>query len=158
MKLYILIFSILIFSNTFAQKKNRQIEKKIVVYSLAALSGVFDGMNQALQFRYKQVDAKLNLNDQWWNPKFSWQNKWKNGDRNQGEAFLGSSSVFVGVTDAYHSTRTGSFLSHSAAVAISISMGKCAEKKKWYLYVIDAAAYHAVNRATFSLVYNSFRN
>ena len=29
-------------------------------------------------------------------------NKWKNGDPKQGERFLGSSTIFVGLTDAWH--------------------------------------------------------
>lgn len=38
----------------------------------------------------------------WINPYYSWRNKWKNGDRDQGEKFLGSSTIFVFVTDAWH--------------------------------------------------------
>ena len=38
----------------------------------------------------------------WFNPETSWKNKWKNGDRNQGEAFPGSSTVFVSFTDGWH--------------------------------------------------------
>jgi hypothetical protein len=37
-----------------------------------------------------------------WNPVVSWRNKWKNGDPRQGERFLGSSTVFVFLTDAWH--------------------------------------------------------
>ena len=38
----------------------------------------------------------------WLNPLLSWKNKWKNGDRSQGERFLGSSTVFVMFTDFWH--------------------------------------------------------
>ena len=41
-------------------------------------------------------------NNSWWSMKESWRNKWKNGDPKQGEAFLGSSTVFVLLTDAWH--------------------------------------------------------
>lgn len=38
----------------------------------------------------------------WLDPLQSWKNKWKNGDPKQGEAFPGSSTVFVFVTDGWH--------------------------------------------------------
>lgn len=37
-----------------------------------------------------------------WLKNFSWQNKWKNGDKAQGEKFWGSSRWFVALTDAWH--------------------------------------------------------
>ncbi len=42
-----------------------------------------------------------------WNPDFwdkarGWRRKWKDGDPNKGEAFLGSSTIFVFVTDGWH--------------------------------------------------------
>jgi hypothetical protein len=38
----------------------------------------------------------------WWYMNRSWAMKWKNGDKEQGEKFLGSSTVFVFTTDAWH--------------------------------------------------------
>jgi hypothetical protein len=38
----------------------------------------------------------------WLNPYYSWRNKWKNGNKEEGEAFLGSSTLFVFTTDAWH--------------------------------------------------------
>lgn len=38
----------------------------------------------------------------WLNPYYSWRNKWKNGNKEEGEAFLGSSTLFVFSTDAWH--------------------------------------------------------
>ena len=37
-----------------------------------------------------------------WLKNFSWQSKWKNGDKAQGEKFWGSSRWFVALTDAWH--------------------------------------------------------
>jgi predicted PurR-regulated permease PerM len=42
------------------------------------------------------------LNASFWNKSISWKNKWKNGDESQGEKFLGSSTIFVFITDAWH--------------------------------------------------------
>jgi len=35
-------------------------------------------------------------------PSISWKNKWKNGDVNQGERFIRSSTIFVMFTDLWH--------------------------------------------------------
>jgi len=42
------------------------------------------------------------FNPQFWNPSVSWANKWKNGIHGDGEKFLGSSTVFVFLTDSWH--------------------------------------------------------
>lgn len=42
------------------------------------------------------------LNPYFWENSKSWRNKWLNGDKNQGEVFLGSSTIFVFLTDAWH--------------------------------------------------------
>lgn len=38
----------------------------------------------------------------WFDPNISWQSKWKNGCPSQGEAFFGSSTFMVWVTDGWH--------------------------------------------------------
>ena len=55
-----------------------------------------------LQFHYDVSIFKKLINQRYWYPVFSWMNKWKNGDPKQGERFLGSSTIFVGLTDAWH--------------------------------------------------------
>lgn len=52
-----------------------------------------------IQFHFNEsVFNKL----KWFNPAESWKNKWKDGDKSKGEAFLGSSTIFVMFTDAWH--------------------------------------------------------
>ncbi len=50
----------------------------------------------------------------------SWRNKYKNGDKNQGEKFLGSTTIFVMFTDVWH--LAGFFYSVGLIVA-SIMIG-----------------------------------
>lgn len=40
-----------------------------------------------------------------WDVKDSWDNKWMNGDVDQGERFPGSSTIFVMFTDMWHLTK-----------------------------------------------------
>jgi len=41
-------------------------------------------------------------NQNFWNPSLSWVNKWKDGDRANGERFFGSSTFLVWTTDSWH--------------------------------------------------------
>ena len=43
-----------------------------------------------------------NLNPLFWDFNRSWVNKWKNGDKAQGEKYFGSSTIFVHFTDGWH--------------------------------------------------------
>ncbi len=47
-------------------------------------------------------ESKIKGNPLFWHKNKSWQNKWKNGDKSQGEKFFGSSRWFVAQTDAWH--------------------------------------------------------
>jgi len=38
----------------------------------------------------------------WFNPKISWKNKYKNNDPKQGAKFFGSTTFLVWTTDAWH--------------------------------------------------------
>jgi hypothetical protein len=40
--------------------------------------------------------------DTFWDETIAWKNKWKNGEKSQGEKFLGSSTVFSFVTSGWH--------------------------------------------------------
>jgi hypothetical protein len=71
-------------------------------FILIFLSGLFESVMDTLQFHYDVSIFKKLINQRYWYPGFSWMNKWKNGDPKQGERFLGSSTIFVGLTDAWH--------------------------------------------------------
>ncbi len=76
----------------------------LCVAVLLALAAAVNGAMDRMQFRYgESVFAKAPASWQGWlNPQVSWHNKWKNGDRTQGEAFPLSSTALVGLTDGWH--------------------------------------------------------
>lgn len=43
-----------------------------------------------------------NLSDKWWDPAFSWRNKYKYNNPSLGEKFLFSTNILVFLTDAWH--------------------------------------------------------
>lgn len=47
------------------------------------------------------MHGKLSWGD-YWNEFTAWKYKWKNGDKKQGERFIGSSTIFVAVTSGFH--------------------------------------------------------
>jgi len=47
-------------------------------------------------------EGKLKFKADFWHKNIAWKNKWKNGDKSQGEKFFGSSRWFVSLTDAWH--------------------------------------------------------
>lgn len=61
-------------------------------------------VNGAMDMNFNMYDRSIfsKFKGTFWNPSESWKNKWKNGDRNQGERFCGSSTIFVSFTDSWH--------------------------------------------------------
>lgn len=85
---------------------------------LIILAAILNAAMDILNARYKQSifyteNPKLN---QFTDSAISWKNKWKNGDRTQGELFFGSSTFLVWTTDAWHLFKTLMLLCFSIAI------------------------------------------
>jgi hypothetical protein len=87
---------------------------------LMFFAGVCNAIMDMLDFHYDISIFKNWTNQQWLNPAISWKNKWKNGDPDQGEKFLGSSTVFVFLTDFWHFTKFLMLSLISAAIVFYI--------------------------------------
>lgn len=89
-----------------AVKENPKVGKRIANYSFMFVGGASEGFSEELQHHYSKVKEKFpNMNDNFFNPQISWSNKYKNGDPTQGEAYFGSTTIFVAGTDGYHAFR-----------------------------------------------------
>ena len=69
---------------------------------LMIIAGIFNAIMDVLKTRYNTSIFASWPNQNWLKPSLSWVNKWKNGDRSQGERFLGSSTFLVWITDFWH--------------------------------------------------------
>ena len=69
---------------------------------LVSISGLAECIMDKLQFHFFETPFSDFKNQLFWNPQLSWMNKWKDGDPKLGEKFPGSSTLFVGLTDAWH--------------------------------------------------------
>jgi hypothetical protein len=67
-----------------------------------ALAGLFEAVMDTLQFHYSYSIFYSKRNRLFWDPSISWRNKYKDGDSTEGPKFPGSTTIFVGLTDAWH--------------------------------------------------------
>jgi len=73
----------------------------IIILLLLIISGASKAICDVSASNY--WNSKLSsLNAAYWCKSLSWMRKWKNGDSKQGEAFFGSSTFLVFLTDAWH--------------------------------------------------------
>lgn len=72
----------------------------VIITILFTISAIAKAVQDKLQFHFeKSVFKSLGS---FWNPKESWKNKYRNNDPKQREKFLGSTTIFVSFTDAWH--------------------------------------------------------
>lgn len=81
--------------------------------------GMCDGFVELIKHHYSKFKAIFpNINDNYWNPAISWENKW-NSDLKTEKFFL-SSTALVFLTDAYHLVRMISKINLSIAFGLLI--------------------------------------
>jgi len=64
-------------------------------------AGLFKAVSDVLADKFSSSVFR-NRNPFFWDKKQSWQNKYKNRDKDQGPRFPGSTTIFVFLTDAWH--------------------------------------------------------
>ena len=68
-----------------------------------SLAGMCNAIMDTLVFHWDTSIFKGSKYEWWANPEISYRNKWKNNSNSEdGEKFLGSSTIFVWVTDLWH--------------------------------------------------------
>lgn len=91
----------------------------IIVLICWALAAVCNAVMDVIAFKFKR-SIFGNLNENYWNPSKSWRNKYKDKMAYKGPAFIGSTTVFSFLTDAWHLFQflSNSFLALSVSFAI----------------------------------------
>lgn len=114
------------------------------------VAGMADGTNEEISHHYKDFKKVFpNANDQYWDPKISWRNKYKNGDVTQGPRYFGSTTFLVWTTDGYHMTR---FVKNTMIVT-SIGLG-VRQKRKFKDFLVTAIAHTVAYHTGFLLTYD----
>lgn len=73
----------------------------LLVVFLIFLSAISEAIMDKLSHSFHESIFK-DLNDDWWDPTFSWRNKYKHRSPYLGPAFFGSTTFLVFLTDAWH--------------------------------------------------------
>ena len=76
-----------------------------LIFLCISLAAICEAIMDTLAHHFEESSFK-NLDKNWWNPIYSGNNKWKNGDKKQGEKFFLSSTLLVGFTEAWHTFKT----------------------------------------------------
>ena len=123
-------------------------KKEALPITTMFLAGALNGVNQDLLFHYHEFENTFpNANPKFWDPRVSWRNKYENGDPLQGEAFPGSSTIFVGVTDGYHATVAARNIMITTTICLS------PENRGWKPFVTRTLIYSLSYGLGFELVY-----
>ncbi len=116
----------------------------ITLIILSVVFSVLAGISKAICDLSEEGKIKF-YKKTFWIKDLSWQNKWKNGDKKQGERFWGSSRWFVAQTDAWH---LFGVLFRAFYAKVYICIGLLISIDIWYTfgilvaYVIFATTFH----------------
>lgn len=123
----------------------------ITIISLQVVSGMSDGLNQAV------IHHKFGKGNRFWDIKTSWTNKYDWPERTP--RFFGSTTFLVMVTDGFHLTR---FIDRTASIAsIGISFADMANYDKsdiWKVVLKKILLSVIANKLSFILVYNNIKH
>jgi hypothetical protein len=99
--------------------------------------------NACMDTRFMWNDSIFHNLNSWFNPLLSQKNKWKNGDRKNGERFFGSSTFLVWLTDFWH------FMKMLMLIFLSFSIVSYQTIYNWY---IDTAIMYLAFTIPFELL------
>ena len=115
----------------------------ITLIILSVVFSILSGISKAVMDLSEE--SKIKGNPLFWHKNKSWQNKWKNGDKKQGERFWLSSTFFVAQTDAWH---LFGVLFRVFYAKVYICIGLLISIDIWYtfgalvVYIIFASTFH----------------
>ena len=118
-------------------------EMTVTLIILSVVFSILSGISKAVMDLSEE--SKIKGNPLFWHKNKSWQNKWKNGDKKQGERFWLSSTFFVAQTDAWH---LFGVLFRVFYAKVYICIGLLISIDIWYtfgalvVYIIFASTFH----------------
>lgn len=126
----------------------------LLLVFLVILSALFDGLADSCisESEYERgLLSYLGFNKNYFVRELSWKNKWKDGDKEKGERFFGSSTFLVWLTDGWHLLK---FLrNRSIQLCISILITAHYSYNIWFVFVCIGILYGI----SFELFYSKLR-
>lgn len=122
---------------------------------LLYVSGFADGMIQVLAFHPDRFfERHPSANRRFWDVNESWRNKYRNGDPEQGRAFIGSTTWLAWTTDAYHLFRTTSRVTAVTGFTVPLWKGSGKKLKHYAAEVgLSGLAWSAGFHTSYTLLY-----
>jgi hypothetical protein len=101
------------------------------------LAGISDAVRDTINFHFP-ISKLRNLPSKFWDSRISWKNKYKNGIIAKGPKFLGSTTILVTFTDAWHLFKSlnGTFLLIGHALFIYFTYHTSLQLFQIFLYLI----------------------
>lgn len=122
-----------------------------IVILLVTFAAIANASMDVLQFKYDKTIFKKLKNQNWWNPKFSHLNKYKNNDPSQGPKFWGSTTYFVFFTDAWHFSQFIFLTSYQLAILFSMNI---AINFLWWHWIVGYLFFKFIFGAIFKFFYS----
>ena len=127
----------------------------LIVGVLVIMASACKGVCDSLQFHYGTSFAADFDNRQWWDPAVSWRNKYELGEKQYGERFPGSATVFVFLTDAWHFFQMLEARLQDAAIAtlLLLPAALTSRRKVWVLGAVFMVGLFCLRALGFHLTY-----
>lgn len=109
------------------------ISNLIIVTILLIISTISKSIMDKLQFHYTGSIFLKFTHRKWWNPSNSWKNKYKNGKKEDGPKFFGSTTFLVFLTDAWHFFQSIFLTSLQLSILFAINIGLPFQWWYWFL-------------------------
>jgi hypothetical protein len=95
------------------------------------------------------------MDPKYWNPKISWKNKYKDGQKILGPAFFLSTGLLVAFTDAWHFFKSLQIVLLAAAIVMfPYTFDICLFDREWLNQLTWLVILGTVWNMTFSFMYN----
>jgi hypothetical protein len=119
----------------------------VTLIILSVVFAILSGISKAVMDLSEE--SKIKGNPLFWHKNKSWQNKYKNGDKKQGEKFFGSTRWFVAFTDAWH---LFGIIERIGFVITYTSVGYLINMNHWFAFMLFL---YPFSMLIFHLFYNS---
>lgn len=110
------------------------LQENIPSYSLMFVGGMANGATDVLQHHYSQSLNYFQTDPEYWNPKISWQNKYRDWPIDTRPAYPGAKTWLAWTTDGWHLGKTIQLKSMQLAV---VTFQPNIEQRKWWWPVAD---------------------
>ena len=125
----------------------------VAISVLFVISAISNAVMDKISHHYS-ASIFSKLNPDWWNPAYSWINKYKNPVSKEPKFFL-STSLLVFVTDAWHFFQFIMLTSLQIIIGLSINL---IFDLKWYYVIVIVIALKILWGGIFTLFYSKLFN